>query len=259
SKRKEVDGESRQAIVNALVAFTDNDFARVFDRAFFYFNKQAIQLTNVDANGHSFAEQLKDEQKSLKLHPVKISTAAGVLAEFPVTSFDSNRYTALIERYEQEIAPFVAALDAKEQALVVETQKERYWCDGERETLVRERGGHQETLGCGRIAVKATYKAATQSRPARIEITVALAPDTEKDYEIIPYHHDEAENRRAIEAFMAKYITRPFEYLDNVVGVEINFNKVFYEPEQLRDVATLLAELAALDAELQSLEAALVL
>ncbi|MFZ1770815.1 MAG: N-6 DNA methylase, partial [Caldilinea sp.] len=137
SKRKEVDGESRQAIVNALVAFTDNDFARVFDRAFFYFNKQAIQLTNVDANGHSFAEQLKDEQKSLKLHPVKISTAAGVLAEFPVTSFDSNRYTALIERYEQEIAPFVAALDAKEQALVVETQKERYWCDGERETLVR--------------------------------------------------------------------------------------------------------------------------
>ena len=44
---------------------------------------------------------------------------------------------------------------------------------------------------------------------------------------------------------MAKYITRPFEYLDNVVGVEINFNKVFYQPEQLRDVATILAEIEA--------------
>ena len=58
---------------------------------------------------------------------------------------------------------------------------------------------------------------------------------------------------------MAKYITRPFEYLDNVVGVEINFNKVFYQPEQLRDVATILAEIEPIDAELKAMEEALVL
>jgi type I restriction enzyme M protein len=58
---------------------------------------------------------------------------------------------------------------------------------------------------------------------------------------------------------MAKYIRRPFVYLDNVVGVEINFNKVFYQPEQVQDVATILAELAALEAELQTLEAGLAL
>ena len=86
-----------------------------------------------------------------------------------------------------------------------------------------------------------------------------LTPDYEKDYEIIPYHHDAAENQRAIETFMAQYIRRPFAYLDNVVGVEINFNKVFYQPEQLPDVATLLAELAVLEAELQLLETGLAL
>ena len=86
-----------------------------------------------------------------------------------------------------------------------------------------------------------------------------VPPDTAKDYEIIHYPRDEAEYRRAIEAFMAKYITRPFEYLDNVVGVEINFNKVFYQPEQLRGVPTMLAEIAAIDAELRTMEAALVL
>ncbi len=35
---------------------------------------------------------------------------------------------------------------------------------------------------------------------------------------------------------MAKYVTKPFEYIDNVIGVEINFNKVFYAPEKLRKV-----------------------
>ena len=44
-----------------------------------------------------------------------------------------------------------------------------------------------------------------------------------------------------------------------MVGVEINFNKVFYQPEQLRDVATILAEIEAIDAELKTLEAALTL
>ena len=58
---------------------------------------------------------------------------------------------------------------------------------------------------------------------------------------------------------MAKYITRPFEYLDNVVGVEINFNKVFYQPEQLRDAAAILAEIEAIDSELKALEEALIL
>ena len=63
-----------------------------------------------------------------------------------------------------------------------------------------------------------------------------LTPDYQKDYEIIPFHKNDNENQKAIEAFMTKYITKPFEYLENVVGVEINFNKVFYKPEKLREV-----------------------
>ncbi|MEA5504213.1 hypothetical protein VB735_14030 [Halotia wernerae UHCC 0503] len=81
-----------------------------------------------------------------------------------------------------------------------------------------------------------------------------LTPDYQKDYEIIPFHRDEVANRVAIEAFMAKYITKPFEYLENVVGVEINFNKVFYQPEKLRSVEEILGEIAALDEELKGLE-----
>ena len=67
-----------------------------------------------------------------------------------------------------------------------------------------------------------------------------LTPDYQKDYEIIPFHKNEKTNRQAIEDFMAKFITKPFRYLENTVGVEINFNKVFYKPEKLREVSDIL-------------------
>lgn len=132
-----------------------------------------------------------------------------------------------------------------------------YWFDAERETLVKEALGEREELGCGKIVVKAALKKGTRTQPERIEVTVELTPDYQKDYEIIPFHRDEGENWAAIAAFMAKYITKPFEYLENVVGVEINFNKVFYKPETLRSVEEILGEIAALDEELKALEKSL--
>ena len=112
-------------------------------------------------------------------------------------------------------------------------------------------------MGCGKIVIKTAYKKSTKTKAEHIAITMELAADLQKDYEIIPFHRNEAANRQAIEAFMAKYISKPFAYLDNVVGVEINFNKVFYKPEKLRPVAEILTDLHAVEAELAELEAGL--
>lgn len=253
SKRKEVDGVSRLEIVETLTNFVDNDYARVFEKEFFYFNKQAIKLTNVDEEGRTFASCLK-EKTSLKLKPLKLENEERTLTEFLITEYDAVRFGSLVEAYEQDIKPFVDALDYKEQALVVMTKEALYSFDRDRETLVKEALGHREELGCGKIVVKAAFKKGTKTQPERIEVTVELIPDYQKDYEIIPFHRDEIENRAAIGAFMTKYITKPFEYLENVVGVEINFNKVFYKPETLRSVGTILEEIAEIDRDLKELE-----
>ena len=134
-----------------------------------------------------------------------------------------------------------------------------YRFDAEQETLIKEALGKREELGCGRIVVKAALKKKAKTQPERIEIMVELTPDYQKDYEIIPFHRDEAANRAATAAFMGKYITKPFEYLENVVGVEINFNKVFYKPQKLRSVGDILKEIATLDQELKTLEGGLAL
>ncbi len=253
AKRKEVDEANRLDIVETLARYTDNDYARVFEKEFFYFNKQAIRLTNVDENGQSL-EAILDGEKSLKLEPIRLSNGAHTLTEFAITDYDSERYGALKDYFLAEIKPLVASLDYKEQPLRVVTQQACYFYDTDRETLIKEVQDEQEALGCGKIVVKARFKKATKIRPARIDIGVELTPDYQKDYEIIPFHRDKAENQRAIEAFMAKYISKPFIYLENAVGVEINFNKVFYKPEKLRPVTEILAEIAKIDAELKTLE-----
>jgi type I restriction enzyme M protein len=68
---------------------------------------------------------------------------------------------------------------------------------------------------------------------------------------------DTAQNQGEIGTFMAKYVTKPFEYLDNTVGVEINFNKVFYKPENPGNISVILEEIDKLENELQSLEQSL--
>ena len=269
SKRKEIDEANRLEIVATLTAYQDNDYAKVFDKEFFYFNKQAIMLTNVDEQGNSFESKLPlitdkktGETKraaSLKLNPVKHSNGEREITDFVITSFDKERYASLSNYFLQDIKPFIASLDYKEQPLVVTTNKGQYFFDTEQETLIRKTADNKEALGCGKIVIKSSIKKATKKLPERIEIIFELTPDYQKDYEIIPFHKDEAENQAAIEAFMAKYISKPFAYLENVVGVEMNFNKVFYKPEKLREVSEILNEIAMLDEELQTLEAELAL
>lgn len=245
SKRKEVDETSRLEIVDSLTKFTDNDYARVFDKEFFYFNKQAILLTNVDINGKALSE-------NIKLDATTLENGERTLKEFSITTFDEKAYASLSEAFEKDIKPFIDSLDYKEQPLIITTSNAKYWFDNEQETLVKESKGKKESLGCGKILIKAAYKNKKQAE--RIEITVELAPDTEKDYEIIPFDKDEKKNKAAIEAFMKKYVSKPFEYQDNVVGVEINFNKVFYKPEQLRKMKDILDEIKKVENEIKKLE-----
>lgn len=254
SKRKEVDEVNRLEIVETLTKYQDNDYARVFDKEFFYFNKQAIMLTNVDEQGNSFEAKLKAGKKCEILTPTKISNDECELIEFKITSFDVTKYTSLFDAFEQYIKPLINSFDFKEQPLVITTVDAKYWFDNDKETLIKAVNGKEEELGCGKIVVKASYKKATKTQKECIEISVELIPDYQKDYEIIPFHKDEATNKAAIAAFMAKYITKPFTYLENVVGVELNFNKIFYKPEKLREVVDILGEIEALDEELRMLE-----
>ncbi|MDQ3191279.1 MAG: SAM-dependent methyltransferase [Bacteroidota bacterium] len=268
-KRKEMDFPNRIKIVQALTNFKDNDFAKVFDKWHFYYNRQSIMLTNLDIEGNSFQQHLpwkkskfepfEDYQaKSIKLSPLKISQSFNneiiEINEFIISDCDQTQYTNLQNYYEQKIRPLIDNFDYKDSKLIVKCSNLVYYYDLEKETIVKEEKGKDKGMGCGKVLVKSTFKKATKTKPEYIEIWVELSADNQKDYEIIPYNPVEAINNKNITDFMAKYITRPFEYIDNAIGVEINFNKVFYVSEKLREIAEIKADLAQLEKELVKLE-----
>ena len=263
-KRKQMNLKNRTEIVKAFTEFKDNSFAKIFDKWHFYYNKQSITLTNVDENGKHIELPTKEnregemvEEKSIKLVPVKITVFADTefeITNFEISTFDKTKYKSLEEYFNDEVKPIISAIDYKEQDVKIFTGNATYWFDQDKETIFEEIKGKQTELGCGKIVIKGAYKKATKTKSACIAITVELTKDLQKDYEIIPYNPDEETNQKTIADFMEKYITRPFVYVDNVIGVELNFNKEFYVPEKLRSVTDIQIALNNLENELETLE-----
>lgn len=124
-----------------------------------------------------------------------------------------------------------------------------YTLDNEHNTIVHTKDdGSKEVLGCGDIIKKETK---TKNGAKK---KVLLQPRFSRDYEIIPYHFDEEANKQEIDAFMKKYIFKPYTLGDDTIGVEINFNKEFYVSEPVEPVEDILSEIKELDKELREIE-----
>ena len=256
-KRKEVDATSRKDIVQTLLDFKENDFTKIFDKEYFYYNKQAIQLTNLDYQDRTIESLLEPKKKSIKLIPIKIEQGELIIDKFERTEYDEEKYPNLKAYNDLYVKPMLKELDYKELGLKVYTKDSIYFYDEDKETIIKQTNDTEEELGCGKIVVKSSYKKATKTKEASIVITAELTPDYQKDYEIITFSKDEEQNKKNIEEFMAKYVTKPFIYLENVIGVEINFNKIFYKPEKLRPLENILDEIKNIDNSLNALESEL--
>ena len=269
-KRKKMAKANREEIVTAFTKFEDNEFCKVFDKWHFYYNKQSIILTNVDDNGNAVEMPNKvtrdgeiSEEKSIKLDVKSISILDTFnvenmksIQETTITTYDKTKYKSLEDYYNNEFKAFVNSFDYKEDAFIlIDKHGNSYFYNNDKETIVvRDKKQNETFLGNGKIVIKSSYKKATKTKDTHILVTAEITKDQQKDYEIIPYSPDEEINQQNIADFMAKYVTKPFEYLDNIIGVEVNFNKVFYKPEPLRDIIEITSDLIELEEELAKLE-----
>ena len=119
----------------------------------------------------------------------------------------------------------------------------------ERTILHTDSKGKTRDLGCGMFAFKATV-----NKKGGTIYKISIEPYLVSDYEIIPHHFDAEENNREIQAFMDKYVFKPYVLTTNKVGVELNFNKEFYVPEEISSVENILAEIKELDEDLKEIE-----
>ena len=225
--------EHRAAIVKALTNFVPSDICKIFNREHFYYNKQSLTLTEVDINGEYLKESVALKKiKSVVLNDETLTELKGL---------DTNAGNALKNR--------LKAANIDEDRIVITLEDDTsYRYDQEQETIICESKEGRKVLGCG------VFKFDLSSSKGKKSLKVELIPRTTADYEIIPHHFDEHENQREIDAFMQKYVFKPFVLGKNVVGVELNFNKEFYVPEKIDKVEDVLEEIRSLNNELMGID-----
>lgn len=232
-KRREMTIEHRAAIVKALTDFVPNDICKIFDREHFYYNKQSLTLTEIDING----EYLKDSVTLKKIQSIVLNNEN--LTE--LKDLDVNTGNALKNKLK------VANID-EDQIIISLEDGTCYSYDQEQETIICDSQDGRKALGCG------TFKFDLSTSKGKKSLKVELIPRTTADYEIIPHHFDERENQREVDAFMKKYVFKPYVLGKNVVGVELNFNKEFYVSDKIDKVEDVLKELRQLDDVLKGIQ-----
>lgn len=242
SKRKEMNETHRADIVRALVEFRDGEISKVYDKWHFYFNKQQIQLTEVDNEGLFVSESLGCPGEVFKIKDEDV-----------VNVFSDGSWTWPLDEdpVGKEYAASMIKTHHIQSPTVVSTSEYIYWIDKPNGTIMRTKieTGEREQLGNGVLSIQYS-----RTRSGDPKCTVKISDATSKDTEIIPYYPDPADNDRAIMDFLTRYVSKPFRLLDNTVGVEVNFNKEFYVPETVEPVETILAEIADIDRDLANLE-----
>lgn len=123
-----------------------------------------------------------------------------------------------------------------------------YQLDEERNTIVRTADG--EAMGCGKF----TTKEKKDRKTGATLVETFVEPVYYSDYEIIPHHFNDKDNHDEVQAFMNRYVFKPYELTKNMVGVELNFNREFYVPEQLEEAEDILKEIKVINAELKEIE-----
>ena len=231
-KRREMTEEHRAEIVRALTDFKPSDICKIFDREHFYYNKQNLTLTEVDVNG----EYLKEPVVLKKVQSVVLNDET--LTE--LKGLDTNAGNALKNKLK------VANIDEDRIVIALEDGT-CYSYDQEQETIICENKDGRKTMGCGK------FKFDLSTSKGKKSLKVELIPRTTADYEIIPHHFDEHENQREIDAFMQKYVFKPYVLGKNVVGVELNYNKEFYVPDKKYDIIAITKEIKRISDKLEAL------
>lgn len=242
SKRREMLPEHRRQIVEALTRFEDCEIGKVFSKEHFYYNKQQIVLIDIDNSGKSALSTVCKDAKAHKLTVDRIELEYETIEKMLGLSLEGGK--DLLERLKK--------YDTCESTFIVYDNKDgsyRY-SKSSRSIVYVDAVGISTDLGNGKFTFKASNSAKTQLS----SVFVSIEPVYINDYEIIPYSSNDSENEELIDNFLHRYIFKPYYKKDNTVGVELNFNKEFYVPEEIGSVEDILDELKELDKELEEIE-----
>lgn len=239
-KRREMRLEHRKAIVDALLNFVPSDICKIYNREYFYYNKQFLSLTEVSDQGRYVAQSICKDGKAYAISQPK-SLTIGEDVYDDITQLSADDIRSIAKRVTDSRLELFISIRTEEDGT--------YSFDPSKCTIFHTKeNGQIDDLGCGAFNFKATI-----NKKKGIIYKISIEPYITGDYEIIPHHFDKLENEREINAFMQKYIFKPYTLGKNLVGVELNFNKEFYVPEVIPAADAIMQEIEDLEKNIKAI------
>lgn len=244
-KRREMTLEHRLQIVEALVNFKDCEIGKVYDKWYFYYNKQSLTLLDESEDGKSVLRTC-----CARTNPHQILYVEKVvLGDETIETFKAADKKTL-----SPIEAKIKAFDFRNEKIeIISKHGTVFTFDSDNNTILEiAADGTITDHGCGKF----TTKIATSKKDGAV-LKLQIEPYYYTDYEIIAYNPNKEENQALIKSFLDKYVFKEYYFTqaqtEPVVGVELNFNKEFYQPEEIGSVDELLSDIAKLDEELKEI------
>lgn len=210
-------------IIRIYNDFLETENSKVLSKYHFYFNQQSFLKLKVDnkfgAYNNGVLQKPLDSDYVCNLY-LTDRKKEQYIEEIRVKNYDLT----------QEDIPIVNKLfrnfDLNEKNITVTTDYDELFTIDTNNCILKQHIDEQKpkNLGYGEITVKATYK------QNRVVLKIAINPIWIKTTEKIGYSPNEKENYKIIQYFMNKWVSEndtQYQLLDNNIGVEVNFNKVF--------------------------------
>ncbi|WP_038128567.1 N-6 DNA methylase [Vibrio fluvialis] len=257
-KTNKMDSEHIDWVMDKFDNPVESDDVKFLSKYDFYYNKQQLTLIERDDDGKAIydilseSEKLKGFKKLKKVSELKVykegkefvfKTSDGSVVEQITSSVDGVIFSS-------EMTPDKEFVDSLKEVFTASdlNVNDVYHSSVENQNIVFDK---QKSMGRGFIVPKLTL--GKKSGKSVMKLSIELKADLTKDYEIIPHLPGE-ENEKSIQAFLDKWVRKEYILGDNSVGVEVNFNKVFYKPVVLRSTKEIADDIKAIDVELAELE-----
>lgn len=238
-KSQEISKEHALNIVDIYSEFKESDISKVLSKYDFYFNKQYIRKLEKD-------EEFGAIQESIQLKNIKSIIVKDREDESEETNISMDSLDVSVDSV-KSFNDFIKSVDNELQSLTIITADNISYTVDENNCVIKNDGINISNLGYGAINIKASFSKATAKKEATISISASIDQVWTKDEEKISF--SDINNEENIQEFLKEWVSddlSEIEFLDNIIGVEVNFNSVFPKELKIRRTIDILKDIREL-------------
>ncbi len=238
-KTQEISKEHASNIVDIYSKFKESEISKILSKYDFYFNKQYIRKLEKDENFGAVKES------------INVKNIKSIIVKDRENNIEENIID--LEKLEmsadsvKSVNDFIKSFDNELQSLTIFTEDDLYYTIDENNCVIKNDGINEINLGYGAINIKASFIKANAKKEAGIAISALIEQVWTKDEEKISFSFDN--NDKKIKDFLMEWVSdnlNEIEILDNIIGVEVNFNSLFEYKIKIRSTSEIMNEILRL-------------